>query len=50
VCHHPPFSYQSEGEALHAPATLEELVDSILPWFCFTLALFPELTRIDRLP
>jgi hypothetical protein len=47
---HPTFSSQSEGAALHAPATLEELVDSILPWLCFALVLFPELTRINRLP
>jgi hypothetical protein len=47
---YPPFSSQSEGVALHAPAALEELVDPILPWLCFTLVLFLELTRIDRLP
>jgi hypothetical protein len=46
----PSFSTQSESTALHAPATLEELVAPILPWLCFTLVLFPELTRMDKLP
>jgi hypothetical protein len=41
---------QSESAALHAPAALEERVDPILPWLCFTLVLFSELTGIDRLP
>jgi hypothetical protein len=50
VRRHPPFSSQSEDAALHAPATLEDLVDSILLWLYFTLVLFLELTRIDRLP
>jgi hypothetical protein len=32
----PPFSYQTEGSALHAPATLEELVELA----CFGYPLF----------
>jgi hypothetical protein len=43
-------SSQSDGAALHAPVALEELVDPILPWLYFTLVIFPELTRIDRVP
>jgi hypothetical protein len=27
VCRHPPFSSLSEGATLHAPTTLEELVE-----------------------
>jgi hypothetical protein len=50
ACRHSLFSSQSESAALHAPVALEDLVDSILPWLCFTLVLFPELTGIDRLP
>jgi hypothetical protein len=43
-----PFSSQSESAALLAPATLEELVESSLPWLSFVLVLYLELTRIDR--
>jgi hypothetical protein len=49
ACRRPPFSSQSEGMTLHAPATLEELVKFSLPWLSFALVLCLELTIIDRL-
>jgi hypothetical protein len=48
ACRRSPFSSHSESAALLAPATLEELVKSSLPWLFFVLVLYLELTRIDR--